>query len=431
MKRIGLSEKILSNGLTVIHIQTGPSVIFEASVHFPVGSRHEPENQSGMTHLLEHMMFRGCGPYPKSTEFSKRLESICGETNAFTSAESTEFWFQCEASHHVECLELLGHFLTSPNFGEFEIERRIITSELDEDYNEAGALIDDYSLAMKTHFGNRGLGMPIGGTQAGVNSISLEDMKSYREKWYIPQNAILTLQSGFNPEQIFQECETIFGSWRSNTRDNRATSERPAPQPPNATGPHRVAVNDSNNQFSLRISFAVPCDPSNSEIIRAMEIIERLLDDGSASRLQSTIREEKGLVYSIAAQLDEFADALVFGIDAIVAPDHVIETCNEVTAQLHALVHSGPTPQELNHYVHRACFELEKLDERHHDFLERIVSGRFQARTFDKDSQTAAYRNLTTQAAQNAAAQIFKAQHQSIILVGPKAEDWIGKLASV
>ena len=318
-----------------------------------------------------------------------------------------------------------------PREAQFEIERRIITSELDEDYNEAGALIDDYSLAMKSHFGTRGLGMPIGGTQAGVNSISIEDMKSYREKWYIPQNAILTLQSGFSSEQIFQECETIFGSWRSKTAAPLIASQKLAPQLPNATGPHRVAVNDSNNQFSLRISFAVPYDPSSPEIIPAMEIIERLLDDGSASRLQSTVREEKGLVYSISAQLDEFADVLVFGIDAIVAPDQVIETCNEVTAQLHALVHSGPTREELDHYVHRACFELEKLDERHHDFLERIVSGRFQSRVFDKDSQTAAYRSLTTQAAQNAAAQIFRVQHQSIVLVGPNAEEWIGKLATV
>lgn len=431
MKRIGLSEKLLSNGLTVIHIQTGPSVIFEASVHFPVGSRHEPEHQSGMTHLLEHMMFRGCGPYPKSTEFSKRLESICGETNAFTSAESTEFWFQCAATHHVDCLELIGHFLSAPHFGEFEIERRIITSELDEDYNEAGALIDDYSLAMETHFGSKGLGLPIGGTQAGVNSISLEDMKSYRDRWYIPQNAILTLQSGLTPEQIFRECEAIFASWIPKKNAKATETERLLPQNPNAAGPHRVAVNDSNNQFSLRISFAMASEPANTDLVRALEIIERLMDDGTASRLQATVREEKGLVYSISAQLDEFADALVFGIDAIVHPDQVIETCNEVTAQLHALVQTGPTAEELEHSVHRACFEMEKLDERHHDYLERIVSGRFQCRPFDKDAQTQAYKSLTTQAVQQAAAKIFRAQHQAIVLVGPNAEDWIGKLATV
>ena len=111
MKRIQLTEKKLSSGLTVIHLQTSPSCLFEASIHFPVGSGRESEQNNGISHLLEHMMFRGSGEHPDSLSFSRVLESICGETNAFTSAETTEYWFQCAQALSSQCLQLLFSFL--------------------------------------------------------------------------------------------------------------------------------------------------------------------------------------------------------------------------------------------------------------------------------------------------------------------------------
>jgi predicted Zn-dependent peptidase len=430
MKRLGIAETTLASGLRIIHLQTGPSCIFEVMVHFPAGSRHERPDQNGMSHLLEHMMFRGSGRYKTSTEFSRQLESISGETNAFTSAEMTEYWFQCDVNKREQCLELLTMFLEEPVFDAFDLEKGIIIKELDEDYNEAGLLIDDHSIAMSAHFGGSGLGLPVGGTGATLAKIQRQDMMDYRKKWYSPDSAVLTIRSGLGHDDVFSSCERHIASWKrrspdgpqSNTQLGKSTLRK---------GPQRLGVNNPDNQFSLRYSFATAFNQVDGPFLRALEIANRILDDGMSSRLQRTVREEKGLVYNISGGLSEYADHIVCSIEAIVDAPHLEETARTISAELRDLCSNGPKDDEHQHALKRSLFELVKLEEDHHDYLGRMVEGRFYGREFDPMGEAQSLKSLTNQDIREAAAKIFAPNNLVTVLVGPDAKSTIGNLETL
>jgi predicted Zn-dependent peptidase len=432
MKRLGLAETTLPSGLRLIHLQTGPSCLFEATAHFPFGSRNEQPQQSGMTHLLEHMMFRGSGPYPTSTAFAKRLEAICGENNAYTSAEMTEFWFQCDVQRHEECLELLRYFLAEPLFDSFDLEKRIITKELDEDYNEAGLLIDVHSLAMNAHFGEQGLGLPVGGTAAGLANISLSDLKSHRNSWYQPHRAIVALRSSLDHDLVFQACTRLLGFWQpAGPKQQPPSAQAQAAARPFARRPghHPVAVEHSDNQYALRLSFAVPY--TSREHMSALELASRILDDGMSSRLQRTVREEKGLVYDVSAFIEEYSDTVICTVDATVDSEHLEETAATICHELKDLARQGPQPGERDHALDRARFELAKLHEQHHEFLERYVEGQFFGRPFDLERDDRLLQETTCSGIQGALASLFQMDHLVTVLVGPDAEQRIGNLTTL
>jgi predicted Zn-dependent peptidase len=413
------------------------------TAHFPVGARHEEARNSGMAHLLEHMMFRGSGPYPTSILFARQLESICGESNAYTSAEMTEYWFQCDVERHREGLDLLRLFLTEPKFEAFDLEKRIITKELDEDYNEAGLLIDVHSLAMLEHFGRQGLGLPVGGTAEGIEAISLENLRGHRNAWYQPERAILTLRSSLEHSEVFAACQSLLGPWAgtgpkapmaslshkpNGLAHNRSSSLKPPTSSPRQ-GPKRVGVENSDNQYSLRFSFAVTYqDPSQ---IRLLDLASRILDDGMSSRLQRTVREEKGLVYDISGCFEEYSDFIVCNIDATVDREHLEETAATISAELRDLTEKGPSPDEHAHSLARARFERAKLDENHHEFLERFVEGEFFGRPFAPEREDALLRAATPGEVQAAAKELFQPNQLVTVLVGPDAPNLIGNLVTV
>lgn len=430
MKRIGLFESELPNGLSLIHLQTGPSSLFEASVYFPVGSRHETEASNGISHLLEHMMYRGSASHESSLSFSRALEALCGETNAFTSAESTEFWFQCDAQYAHECLLLLKDFLLAPRFNDFETEKRIILKEMAEDYNEAGHLTEDHTLAMTAHFGNAGLGLPIGGTPSGLASLKKDDLEKRAQLYYRPDQAVITVQSSESWDTIKSLCHEVFGGWKA-AKTSRIQAAKPSLI---AQGPHYVGVPNPDNQYTLRLSFALSKAKINSgdhlSFSLASEILERTLDDGTSSRLQAKIREEKGYVYAIQAQCDEYSDAWVFWIAATVDSEHLLQTHEAIWAELEDMKHSGPGPEEFDRSIRRAKFDLEKLDEHHHQFLERLLEARFRGIAFDSQAHVRGLHALEPKHIHRAAESFFRPENLAVVLIGPEAPELLEDLKS-
>lgn len=433
MKRIQTSTRTLTNGLNFVHVQTGPSCLFEASVIFNIGSAAEPAEKNGVSHLLEHMMYRGCGPYATSAAFSRALEALCGDSNAFTSAETTEYWFQSAAEKTRDCLNLISHFLLYPEFSEFETEKRIIEQEIDEDYNEAGDYIDDYGLALQALFGPSGLGLPIGGTRETIRLLSLDDVKNHRTEWYAPERCVLTLMSPTPADEVMDWAEHTLGNWHAEPqRGTFEASVHNTDLSPPKSGSHRddlkmVAVNHPDNQFQLRFCFCVP-RPSD-RVMHAIEILERILDDGASSRLQSEIREEHGLVYDLACESIDFRSTFVFSIAATVGTEHLARTFDLICRQINSAIHSLPKQEELERARLRAQFNVRQLEENHHAYLEERVEAFFRGQTFDEAVRIAELGLINAADVQAAAQLIFGTPQKCVVLVGPQARSIGPRLA--
>ena len=281
------------------------------------------------------------------------------------------------------------------------------------------------------------------GTREGLISLGVKDIKQFRIDNYEPINAILTIQSSHNSEEILRLCETYLASWKYTQTVNPQSPlntfqlrSRPVALMHAASG-SRIAVNHSDNQFTLRLSFALTfAKGSRKELdhapkLQSFELLERILDDGTASRLQSTIRETLGLVYTISASMNEYQNAMTFDIEATVAPEHLIQTYEEVLRQIELLKSDLADPTEVYRAVTRAKFELERLAENHRDYLERLVDAKFENLDYNEHQRMQIFNEIKPLDIQHAAQELFQMQNYALVLVGPNAEKWIGKLRTL
>jgi predicted Zn-dependent peptidase len=427
VKRLQTTTHELPNGLSLLHVQTGPSCLFEASAIFNVGSAAELQEKNGVSHLLEHMMYRGSGPHTTSTQFSRFLEALCGDTNAFTSAETTEYWFQSAADQAQDCLALLSEFLQTPTFSEFETEKRIIEQEIDEDYNEAGEFIDDYALALKALFGANGLGLPIGGTRETIAGLTLDDVKHHRTQWYHPKRCVLTLMSPDSPDRVLKWAEQAMKNWRNeqlmvpNPGLGQTNPLQALCQVEASEDVRIVAVNHPDNQFQLRFCFCIPRPPE--PVMNAIEVLERILDDGASSRLQSVIREDRGLVYDLSCESIDFRSFFVFCVVATVSTEHLGDTFDLICSQIRSTTQTAPSVEERTRAVLRAQFDVRRLEESHHAYLEERVEAFFRGTIFDEATRISNLGSVREHDVQDAAQLLFGTKTKCVVLVGPQARN--------
>ena len=202
MKLIDYKKVILSNGLPVYIGVSPESASFEVSMHINSGSRDETSTTNGVSHFLEHMMFRGTTLYPNSLQLASAMENLGGESNAVTSVESTVYWIRGATKRLDQAIALFAEFMLNPNYADIETERSIILQELQNDYNEDGELIDTETLAMQALFPNHPLGLPIIGNESTIKSISIAQLEEKRSQYYTPKTSALTLISPLAVERV-------------------------------------------------------------------------------------------------------------------------------------------------------------------------------------------------------------------------------------
>ena len=134
MNLISINKHILKNNLVVLYCHTPNTVSFEMSLHINTGARDENEHSYGISHFLEHMMFRGSKNYPNSIALAKAMESFGGEINAMTGIEHTTYWLKGDAEKTIEAIEPFANFFLYPNYCDLEIERAIILQEMASDF---------------------------------------------------------------------------------------------------------------------------------------------------------------------------------------------------------------------------------------------------------------------------------------------------------
>lgn len=427
MKRIGFQTRCLPNGLQIAHVQTGPSCRFEVSIFHQVGSASELRNQSGTSHLLEHMMYRGSGVFSDSLSFSRALEGICGECNAYTSAETTQYWFQAPVREMSACLDLVKQFVLQPQFHDFELEKQIVIQEIEEDYNESGQCIDDYHLAMKALFGEEGLGLPVGGLRETLPHISLEGIRKHRNIWYRPDHTVVAVTSPEESSVAFSRIEDIFGLWAKPAEHHEFWPQATVLELPEDAPTRVVAIEHAESQFEARLTFAVPY--SSSAQRRAYQILQHILDDGTSSRLQTEIREKKGLVYAIHAELHPYRDVFVFSICATVSPKNLEPTLQEIVRQIRNIKTFLVQDEELDRARRRFCFHLEHLEEDHESFLEEWVQATFFSGGYDLETEIEHIKRVSADELMHQAVRLFSKKRMCCVLVGPQARQY-GKKVS-
>jgi predicted Zn-dependent peptidase len=346
-------KSVLPNGLRIITVEMPHLHSTEMACYVGVGGRDEGPKTAGISHFLEHMLFRGTADHPSSLHLEKAFEAIGGAVNASTDAETTCYHSRLHPGGVFQGVGLLASMLRRPTLAEIDIERRIILEEALEDFNERGENIDPDTLTARLLWPGHPLSVPTIGTRESISAIGPDLLRKHLDCYYAPANTVLVLAGNARHEEVVAAAGAHFDNWQG--------AEVPPPLPcPGAApkvGPESVWVQDSDSQVALQLAFPTP--GRNSSQVVPLRVLRRVLSWGGTSRLMLRLRETLGLTYSVEANLSLFDECGSLGIDMAVVPDNLTEAVRELLGILEELCREAIGREEREGVVRNYLFDLD------------------------------------------------------------------------
>lgn len=297
-------KSILENGLRVV-TETIPHVRSASlGIWANVGSRDEPREQNGISHFLEHMVFKGT-KNRNVREIAQSLESLGGYLNAFTTKEQTCFYARVLDEHVPEAMDVLADILLNATFKKEEVEREklVVIEELKNAEDDPEDIIHDYF--EKSIFPKHSLGYPIIGTEQNLRRFQREDLRTHITSHYTPSQLVVAAAGSIDHDSLVALTRKYFRSLRLNGSAPKRTGTHPKPEKP------------QYEELSRPINQAHVCLGAVGYGIRHPDrypllVLNALLGEGMSSRLYQTIRERHGLAYSVYSYVTMLSDTGVF-----------------------------------------------------------------------------------------------------------------------
>lgn len=401
----------LTNGLRVVCCEMPHLHAAELAIYLKVGGRNDPPGREGLSHFLEHILFRGTAEFASSLEIENAFEAIGGAPNAATDADSTCYYSRIHPAHFRRGMELFASMLLRPLLEGVEIEKRIITEEAREDLNEEGVEINPDVIASRLLWPRHPLGMPTIGTLESIAAISREDLEGHLARFYIPAGAVVVVAGPVRSHEIFASARDVFGGWKGG-----------APPPVAAVNRRQDAtrirfVKDSDSQISLQLAFLGI--PRGDRRFMTLRILRRLLAGGGSSRLHLRLREELGIVYSVESSIGAYDETGCMAIDLQTAPETLTLAVEATLSEL-GRVSAEPVPAaELERVRQSYIFDLEYSRDSSYEMGGRYGWGELMGvvRSIEEDQQEA--REITAADLMETARLIFKPENLRLVAVGP------------
>lgn len=311
----------LKNGITLIKVPVAGSKAVTLMAMFPVGSRYEHKKISGISHFLEHMLFKGTEKRPTHLEISRELDSIGAEYNAFTSKDYTGYYVRTGEVNTEKAFDWLADitFNSKLDAAEIEKEKGVIVEEL-RMYDDNPLMAVD-NLFERTIFGEaHPLGWDIGGTPDSVRGLSREDILNYYQNFYLPSNMVLVVAGKINNKKL-PKLIKLFEVNKSAKKKSELKSnfEKFVWKKENSSLADRVVVSEKKlDQAQVIIGF--PGLAYNDPDRYAMAVLLNILGGGMSSRLFVEVREKHGLAYMVNTGSGSFRDVGVATIQAGLDP---------------------------------------------------------------------------------------------------------------
>ncbi len=335
-------ESILANGMKVLLVEEPKAPVATVQIWYKVGSRNEVLGRAGLSHMLEHMMFKGTARYPKGV-FSRTIRKNGGNDNAFTSQDFTAYFENLAADRVQLALELeadrLGGLLLDDK--EFQLEREVVKEERrlrSEDDPQAFLVETLFAQAFMMHPYH----WPIIGWFPDLNAMTREDLKRHYDTYYVPNNATLVIVGDIKAETLLPTIKRLF----------EPIPPKPVPPPPSVEEPEqrgerRVIVKREAQVPFLMAGYRVP--NFRSEDSYPLTVLETILAGGKSSRLYQSLVYEQKLALAVGAEYSRLqADPELFYCYVVLKPDQKPEEAERALyREIERLQEAPPTEQEL------------------------------------------------------------------------------------
>lgn len=290
----GLKESVLPNGLKLVTKEIRGTDVVALDVYVRVGSADEDEENNGISHFLEHMLFKGTKEREPG-EASRLLESVGGYWNGATARDFTHFYAVVPKKFFDLALDCLSDAIMNSNFPESELarERLVVLEEIGRSKDNQTSRL--WTMTYKTAFESHPYRLPILGSREVVEKIKRQEMLEYYRGYYIPNNMTLVICGDFNTSQVLPKVKKAFSGFQRKPLPERSrTSELPRRKPKFVTEERDIS------KTYMAVSFSAPGIKSPKDVY-AMDVLLYVLGMGRGSRLYQAIREQKQLAFRIDA----------------------------------------------------------------------------------------------------------------------------------
>lgn len=399
----------LDNGVRILTEEIPHVRSVSTGIWINVGSRDETEQNNGISHFIEHMMFKGTEKRsPK--DIAEELDAVGGQLNAFTTKEYTCYHTKVLDEHFNLASDILSDMVFNSKFNQEDIDREknVIIEEIKMYEDAPDELVHD--MFTKTIWKGHPLGRPIIGTAEIVNAFSREDLMDFYNKYYTPNKMIVSVAGNINHATVVERLKPLFG------KDNPVETSRISSPPKGVS--EIVCRNKGTEQ--VHIVIGTPGYALDHNDIYAVQLMNTVLGGGLSSRLFQEIREQRGLVYSVYSYHSSYHDTGIFAVYAGLSKKNVNQAMELVFKEIQDISKNGLLEKELQRAKDQLkgglFLSLENVNSR----MSRLgKSEMYLGKVLEPDEIVEKVYKVTNEDIQRVANNMFKPESFTLAAIGP------------
>lgn len=399
----------LSNGVRVITERMPHVRSVSVGVWIGTGSREETPEDTGISHFIEHMVFKGT-KNRSAEEIARSVDSIGGGLDAFTSKELVSYNVKVLDEHLPEAFDVVADLVRNPLFQEDDIEKEkgVILEELKMEVDNPEYLIHEI---FSSHFWKgHPLGRPILGTKQTIRAFDREKVERYYRQFYTPENILITAAGSLDHRKLVRLAERHFADLKP--RHTPKVKEIPQPHAP-------LVFRDKASLEQVHVYLGVPSIPMSHESRFAWYILNAILGGGMSSRLFQNIREKQGLAYTVYSELTMYRDAgcmLIYAGTSLKTAGKVVES---IVRELRELADQKVSAEELrrakDHLKGSYVLGLESTSSRMGTLARQEV---YFQKFFSLDEMLESIERVTAEEVQKLAQEFFDPRQMAVAMLG-------------
>src|SRR5574343_476079 len=379
------NQKKLENDIRIITVPMLDNPDVTILVMVETGSEYEKKETSGLSHFLEHMMFKGTPRRPKSIDISRELESLGAHYNAFTGNEYTGYYAKVAKDHLDTAIDIVSDIYLNPLLDQKEIdkEKGVIIEEMKMYQDMPHRHI--HHIFSELVYGDQPAGRNIVGNENTINSFNRDDFKKYLDEHYVAESTIVVVSGNFDENETVNKIEKIFSGISNGSKTKKIKKDEKDP---------------------------------------VLSVLGAILGSGMSSRLFQKLREEMGVCYYVRAGNDSYTDHGMFTISAGVDVKRVEEVIKTLLDECRKIADEGVSRDELkkvkDYITGSFVLGLETSDSRaEYVAMNEIMKGKIES----PDEEIAKIQNVSASDVQEMARAIFKDDKLNLAIIGPYKED--------
>jgi zinc protease len=337
----GVTKTVLKNGLTVLTKEVHTAPVVSVQVWYRVGARNEVPGINGISHQLEHLLFKGTQSRP--IQFGRLFSALGSESNAFTSYDETAYFGTVERSKLGALMTLEADRMRNTVIGpeQLKSEKRVVISELQGYENSPGFRLG--RAVMKAALPDSPYGMPVGGSKADVEKFTLEQVQTHYKTYYRPENATLVVTGDFKTAAALKIAENTFGKISRATEPPPVVNAKTPVQLSQLSPKSPIILKQPGSTALLNAVYRLP-DVSHPDV-PAIDLMDAVLTGGRSARLYQAL-VETGLASSVGASASQMIDLGWYSISAVAAVGQPLSRVETVLQKSLAEIRQQPVSDE-------------------------------------------------------------------------------------